>query len=61
MQLKEALGLERGAMISFIGAAGETTTMFRLAQEPRGTGCKVLVTRLLRLTSRPNLMSIVCF
>jgi probable selenium-dependent hydroxylase accessory protein YqeC len=45
MQLKEALGFERGEMISLIGAeGGETTTMLRLSQELREAGCKILVT-----------------
>jgi probable selenium-dependent hydroxylase accessory protein YqeC len=44
MQLKEALGLRHGEMVSFIGAGGKTTTMFRLAHELREANAKVLVT-----------------
>ncbi|HWH77402.1 MAG TPA: selenium cofactor biosynthesis protein YqeC [Candidatus Binatus sp.] len=44
MQLKEALGLRQGELVSFIGAGGKTTTMFRLAHELREENSKVLVT-----------------
>jgi probable selenium-dependent hydroxylase accessory protein YqeC len=44
MQLKEALGLRQGEMVSFIGAGGKTTTMFRLAHELREENSKILVT-----------------
>jgi probable selenium-dependent hydroxylase accessory protein YqeC len=44
MQLKDALGLHDGDMLSLIGAAGKTTTLFRLAKELRAEGRKVLVT-----------------
>jgi probable selenium-dependent hydroxylase accessory protein YqeC len=44
MLLRDALGVTRGEMISLIGAGGKTTTMFRLAEEMRDQGCKVLVT-----------------
>lgn len=53
MQLKEALGFERGEMISLIGAGGKTTTMFRLAQELRDEGRKVLVTTTTKIF-KPN-------
>ena len=44
MQLAEALDFRRGDMAGLIGAGGKTTTMFRLAQELRAQGCKVLLT-----------------
>src|SRR4051812_6537628 len=44
MQLKDAIGLSRGESVSLIGAGGKTTTMFRLAQEMREEGERVLVT-----------------
>jgi probable selenium-dependent hydroxylase accessory protein YqeC len=44
MQLKEAIGLRQGEMVSFIGAGGKTTTMFRLAHELREETSKILVT-----------------
>ena len=44
MQLKEALGLRDGEMVSLIGAGGKTTTLLQLAKELRDAGKKVLVT-----------------
>lgn len=44
MQLKEALGLREGEMVSLIGAGGKTTTLLQLAKELRDAGKKVLVT-----------------
>jgi probable selenium-dependent hydroxylase accessory protein YqeC len=44
MQLKNALGVRDGEMVSFIGAGGKTTALFRLAKELREDGRKVLVT-----------------
>ncbi len=44
MQLKDAIGIRRGELVSLIGAGGKTTTMFRLAKELREEGDKVLVT-----------------
>jgi molybdenum cofactor cytidylyltransferase len=44
MQLKEALGLRNGEMVSLIGAGGKTTTLLHLAKELRDAGKKVLVT-----------------
>lgn len=43
MLLRDALGVTRGEMISFIGAGGKTTTMFRLAKELRDQGWKILI------------------
>jgi probable selenium-dependent hydroxylase accessory protein YqeC len=44
MRLKEALGVRPSEMVSFIGAAGKTTTLFALAKELRDEGGKVLLT-----------------
>lgn len=44
MTLKEALGLQKGDMISLIGAGGKSTTLFCLAHELWEGGEKVLVT-----------------
>lgn len=44
MQLKEALGLRDGEMVSLIGAGGKTTALLHLAKELRDEGKKVLVT-----------------
>lgn len=44
MTLKEAFGLQKGEMLSLIGAGGKTTTLYRLAWELWEQGDKVLVT-----------------
>lgn len=44
MTLKDALGLQKGEMLSLIGAGGKTTTLFSLAHELWEEGGKVLVT-----------------
>jgi molybdenum cofactor cytidylyltransferase len=42
--LRSALRLERGAVVSFVGAGGKTSAMFRLAWELRGIGWRVVST-----------------
>jgi molybdenum cofactor cytidylyltransferase len=56
MQLREALGLREGEMVSLIGAGGKTTTLLHLAKELRDTGKKVLVTTTTKIfkPSRPH-------
>jgi len=44
MQLHQALDIRLGEMAALIGAGGKTTTMFRLAQELRAEGKKILAT-----------------
>jgi molybdenum cofactor cytidylyltransferase len=44
VRLKHTLGVERGEIISLVGAGGKTTTMFRLADELVSCGWKVLTT-----------------
>jgi probable selenium-dependent hydroxylase accessory protein YqeC len=44
MQLREALDVRDGEMVSLIGAGGKTTTLLHLAKELRDAGKKVLVT-----------------
>ena len=44
MRLKRALRVERGEIVSLVGAGGKTTTMFRLADELVTDGWKVLTT-----------------
>jgi molybdenum cofactor cytidylyltransferase len=44
MRLKRALGIERGDVVSLVGAGGKTTTMFRQADELVSDGWKVLTT-----------------
>ena len=53
MQLAEALDFRRGDMAGLIGAGGKTTTMFRLAQELRKEGRKVLLTTTTKIF-KPN-------
>ena len=40
----KAFGLQQGDVVCFTGAGGKTSLMFRLAQEARALGLKVLVT-----------------
>ena len=42
--LLRALGLERGGVVSFAGAGGKTTLIYRLAREASLAGLRVLVT-----------------
>jgi molybdenum cofactor cytidylyltransferase len=44
MPLARALRIERGAIVSFVGAGGKTTSMFRLAAELRSEGMRVVAT-----------------
>ena len=53
MQLTEAVDFRRGEMAALIGAGGKTTTLFRLAQELRHQGNKVLVTTTTKMF-KPN-------
>jgi len=43
-QLREALGVERGDVVSFVGAGGKTTTAMRLADELSAARQKVIFT-----------------
>jgi molybdenum cofactor cytidylyltransferase len=42
--LRSALRLERGVVVSFVGAGGKTSAMFRLASELGGIGWRVVTT-----------------
>jgi molybdenum cofactor cytidylyltransferase len=42
--LRSALRLERGAVVSFVGAGGKTSAMLRLARELRAIGWRIVVT-----------------
>jgi molybdenum cofactor cytidylyltransferase len=44
MPLAKALRVERGAVVSFVGGGGKTTSMFRLAGELRAEGFRVVTT-----------------
>lgn len=43
-ELAGALGLSRSDLVSFVGAGGKTTLIYRLAAEARARGLRVLVT-----------------
>lgn len=42
--ISQALRLERGAVVSFVGAGGKTSAMFRLANELRTAGWRIVTT-----------------
>ncbi len=44
MSLMKALRVERGAVVSFVGGGGKTTSMFRLASELTAAGLRVVTT-----------------
>ncbi len=44
ISIAKALRVERGAVVSFVGAGGKTTSMFRLAAELSGAGMRVVTT-----------------
>jgi molybdenum cofactor cytidylyltransferase len=44
MRLREALRVQRGDVIAFVGAGGKTSALFRLADELRADGWRVLAT-----------------
>jgi molybdenum cofactor cytidylyltransferase len=44
MPLSKALRVERGAVVSFVGGGGKTSSMFRLASELSADGCRVVTT-----------------
>ena len=44
MSLARALRVERGAVVSFVGGGGKTTSMFRLAAELSAAGLRVVTT-----------------
>lgn len=44
MRLSKALEVDRGEIISLVGAGGKTTTMYRLAQELSADGWRVITT-----------------
>ena len=44
MRLRDALRVQRGDVVAFIGAGGKTSALFRLAEELRNEGWRVLAT-----------------
>lgn len=51
MHLYEALRVQRGDVISFVGAGGKTSALFRLADELRQAGWRVLATTTTRVAA----------
>ncbi len=51
MRLRDALGVQRGDVVAFVGAGGKTSALFRLADELRQDGWRVLVTTTTRLAT----------
>lgn len=51
MRVRDALRVQRGDVVSFIGAGGKTSALFRLADELRRDGWRVLVTTTTRLAT----------
>ena len=57
MLLREALRVQRGDVVSFVGAGGKTAALFRLAAELRAEGWRVLATTTTRLTTTTTMSS----
>jgi molybdenum cofactor cytidylyltransferase len=51
MRLRDALHIQRGDVVAFVGAGGKTSALFRLAEELRADGWRVLATTTARLAS----------
>lgn len=51
MRLQDALQVQRGDVVAFIGAGGKTSALFRLADELRTAGWRVLATTTTSLTA----------
>jgi molybdenum cofactor cytidylyltransferase len=49
MRLREALRVQRGDVVAFVGAGGKTSALFRLADELRADGWRVLATTTTRV------------
>ncbi|HML24376.1 MAG TPA: selenium cofactor biosynthesis protein YqeC [Aggregatilinea sp.] len=49
MRLKEALRVQRGDVVAFVGAGGKTSALFRLARELHEDGWRVLATTTTRI------------
>lgn len=50
MRLREALRIQRGDMVAFVGAGGKTSALFRLAEELHVEGWRVLATTTTRMS-----------
>lgn len=59
MRLADALRVQRGDMVAFVGAGGKTSALFRLAHELRGDGWRVIGTTTTRL-ARHEIQNVPC-
>lgn len=59
MSLAACLSLKRNRLVSFYGAGGKTTLMFRLASELAALGKRVLITTTTRIYPHPNYTTII--
>jgi molybdenum cofactor cytidylyltransferase len=50
--LAEALRVDRGDVVAFVGGGGKTTSMFRLADELSASGLRILTTTTTRISER---------
>lgn len=59
MRLADALRVQRGEMVGFVGAGGKTSALFRLAHELRADGWRVIGTTTTRL-ARHEILHVPC-
>jgi len=59
MRLADALRVQRGDMVAFVGAGGKTSALFRLAHELRAAGWRVIGTTTTRL-ARHEIQHVPC-
>lgn len=59
MRLADALRVQRGDMVAFVGAGGKTSALFRLAHELRADGWRVIGTTTTRL-ARHEILNVPC-
>lgn len=59
MRLADALRVQRGDMVAFVGAGGKTSALFRLAHELRADGWRVIGTTTTRL-ARHEIQHVPC-
>jgi molybdenum cofactor cytidylyltransferase len=57
MSLARALRVERGAVVSFVGGGGKTTSMFRLATELSAAGLRIVATTTTHISKQQVLMA----
>lgn len=59
MRLADALRVQRGDMVGFVGAGGKTSALFRLAHELQADGWRVIGTTTTRL-ARHEILNVPC-